>query len=97
MFMIFRKTQKQLKLPIVEINGIQIECVDNCNFLGVIIDKNLTLKNHLYEISNKIFRIIGINNKLKFTLPQNILNKIYNSKIIPHIHSFMGQGKQSNF
>ena len=41
-FMIFRKPQKQIKLPIVKINGIQIECVDNFNFLGVIIDKNLT-------------------------------------------------------
>ena len=27
-FMIFRKPQKQIKLPIVKINGIQIECVD---------------------------------------------------------------------
>ena len=85
-FMIFRKPQKQIKLPIVKINGIQIECVDNFNFLGVIIDKNLTWKNHLNKVSNKIVRIIGIMNKLKFTLPQNILINIYNSLIIPHIN-----------
>ena len=85
-FMIFRKPQKQIKLPIVKINGIQIECVDNFNFLGVIIDKNLTWKNHLNKVSNKIVRIIGIINKLKFTLPQNILINIYNSLIIPHIN-----------
>ena len=36
------KTQKQIKLPIVKINGMQIERVDNLNFLGVIINKNLT-------------------------------------------------------
>ena len=67
---------------------IQIECADNFNFLGVIIDKNLRLtwKNHLNKVSNKIVRIIGIMNKLKFTLPQNILINIYNSQIIPHIN-----------
>ena len=85
-FMIFRKPQKQIKLPIVKINGIQNECVDNFNFLGVIIDKNLTWKNHLNKVSNKIVRIIGIMNKLKFTLPQNILINIYNSLIIPQIN-----------
>ena len=84
--MIFRKPQKQIKLPIVKINGIQIVCVDNFNFLGVIIDKNLNWKNHLNKVSNKIVRIIGIMNKLKFTLPQNILINIYNSLIIPHIN-----------
>ena len=85
-FMIFRKPQKQIKLPIVKINRIQIECVDNFNFLGVVIDKNLTWKNHLNKVSNKIVWIIGIMNKLKFTLPQNILINIYNSLIIPHIN-----------
>ena len=84
--MIFRKPQKQFKLPIVKINEIQIKCFDNFNFLGVIIDKNLTWKNHLNKVANKIVRIIGIMNKLKFTLPQNILINIYNSLIIPHIN-----------
>ena len=95
--MIFRKPQKQIKLPIVKINGIQNECVDNFNFLGVIIDKNLTRKNHLNKVSNKIVRIIGIMNKLKFTLPQNILINIYNSLIIPHInYCILLWGSESN-
>ena len=90
-FMIFRKPQKQIKLTIVKIYGIQIKCVDNFSFLvlWVIIDKNLTWKNHLNKVSNKIVRIIGIINKPKFTLPQNIPNiyiNIYNSLIIPHIN-----------
>ena len=85
-FMIFRKPQKQNKLPIVKINGIQIERVDNFTFLWVIIDKILTWKNHLNKVSNKIVRIIGIMNKPKCTLPQNILIDIYNSLIIPHIN-----------
>ena len=48
--MIFKKPQKQITLPIVKNNGLQIECVDNFNFLGVIIDKNLTWKNHLNKV-----------------------------------------------
>ena len=56
------------------------------SFLGVIIDKNPTWKNHLNKVSNKIVKIIGIMNKLKSTLPQNILIIIYNSLIIPHIN-----------
>ena len=85
-FMIFRKPQKQIKLPIVKINGIQIECADNFNFLGAIINNNLTWKSHLNKVSNKIVRIIGIMNKLKFTFSQNILINIYNPLIIPHIN-----------
>ena len=95
--MIFRKPQKQIKLPIVKINGIQIEYVDNFNFLGVIIDKNLIWKNHLNKVSNKIVRIIGIMYKLKFILPQNIFNNIYNSLIIPHInHCIILWGSENN-
>ena len=77
--MIFRKPQEQIKLPIVKINGIQIECVDNCNFLWGFIDKNFTWKNNLSKVSNKIVRIIGIINKLKITLPQNNLINNYSS------------------
>ena len=69
-FLIVRKPQKQIKLPIVKINGLQIECVDNFNFLEVIVDKILLGKN---KVSNKIVRIISIMNKLKCTLAQNIL------------------------
>ena len=63
----------------------------------MIIDKNLTWKNHLSKVSNKIVRIIGIINKLKFTIPQNILNNIYNSPIIPHSnHYILLWGSENN-
>ena len=74
-FMIFRKPQKQVTLAIVKINKILITCVDNFNFLVVIIDKNLTWnfffnsQIKLFKLSNKIVRIIDIINKLKCTLP----------------------------
>ena len=97
--MIFRKPQEQIKLPIVKINGIQIECDDNFNFLWVIIDKNFTWKNNLSKVSNKIVRIIGIINKLKISLPQNNVINNYNSLIIPTltIAFFYGAAKTIEF
>ena len=81
--MIFRKSQKQVKLQIVKNNGIEIEYVKN---LGVIINKNLAWESHLNQVSNIMSRIIGIMNRLKFTLSQNILLDIYNFLIITHIY-----------
>ena len=56
-------------------------------FLGVIINKDLTWKNRWHKVSNKIVTMIdSYTNKLKFTLPQNILVHIYNSLIISQIY-----------
>ena len=38
----------------------------------------------IQKISNKISRSLGIMNRLKRYLPQNILSTIYNSLILPH-------------
>ena len=57
-FMIFRKPQIQVKVPIVKINGMQIESVNNFIFLWVIIDKNLTREKHSNKVSNKIVIIM---------------------------------------
>ena len=85
-FMIFKKPQKRATIPIIKINDTTLECVDNFNFLCLIINTNLSWKTHLNKVSNKIARIIGIMNKLKSTLPQNTLLHIYNSLIMPHIN-----------
>ncbi len=49
-----------------------IERVQEFNFLGLTLNENLNLKNHVNKISNKISRCIGILNKLKYFLPQQI-------------------------
>ena len=71
-----RKSQTQVELTIVKINGIRIKCVDNLNLLGLIIHKNLTWKNQINKVLNCIIRIIGIINTLKFTCPQTIFLNI---------------------
>ena len=60
----------------------ELEYVATFNFLGVNLDTNISWKSHLSKVSNKIVRIIGIMNKLKFILPQNILSYLYNSLIM---------------
>ena len=84
--MVFRKPQKKIKIPVIKINQKELEYVETFNFLGVNLDTNISWKSHLSKVSNKIVRIIGIINKLKFILPQNILSYIYNSLIMPHIN-----------
>ena len=85
-FMVFRKPQKKIKIPVIKINQKELEYVETFNFLGVNLDTNISWKSHLSKVSNKIVRMIGIMNKLQFILPQNTLSYIYNSLIMPHIN-----------
>ena len=85
-FMVFKATHKKIKIPVIKINQNELDHVETVNFLGVNLDTNISWKSHLCKVSNKIVRIIGIMNKLKFILSQNILSYIYNSLIMPHIN-----------
>ena len=60
--------------------------VEDFNFLGLTIDQHMTWNAHIQKISNKISRSLGVMNRLKRYLPQNILRTIYNSLILPHIN-----------
>ena len=49
-----------LQLPTMTFNNIQIKRKDSVKFLGVIIDENLSWKNHIEVIENKISENIGV-------------------------------------
>ena len=55
------------------LDDVKLARVNNTKFLGVIIDENLTWKNHIDGISKTISRNIGMINKLKFFVPEGIL------------------------
>ena len=80
-FMIFRKPQKKVEIPVLHIGGENIDCVNNFNFLGIVLNQHLNWHSHTTKIANKICKIIGILNKLKHILPQQILSTIYTSLI----------------
>ena len=64
--MLFYQRQKSLTIPNIKINNTDLQCIDNFNFEGLIFNKHLGWADHVNRLSNKICRIIGIMNKLKF-------------------------------
>ena len=67
-------------------NKRAIDLVENFNYVGVILDANMSWKSHLAMVRNKLSRINGILYRLKYLYPQNILVTIYKSLSIPHIN-----------
>ena len=47
-----------LQLPAMTFNNIEIKRENSVKFLGVIIDENLTWKNHIEVVENKILKIL---------------------------------------
>ena len=85
-FMLFHMPQKVIPCLSFSINGLQIENVHNFNFLGLTINCHLDWKPHLSSIGIKITRVIGLLRKLKYMLPTQVLQSIYNSLILPYMH-----------
>ena len=85
-FMFFYQRQKRVSIPNIKIYITYLQCIDNFNFLGLTFNKHLGWADHVNKLSNKICKIIGIMNKLKFQLPQNILLTIYNSLILSQLN-----------
>ena len=50
----------------LKINNNEIANVNQFCFLGIIIDENLTMQNHVEMVTNKLSKKTGILNKLKF-------------------------------
>ena len=59
------------------LENTKVDRVTKTKFMGVIIDENLTWKNHIDGITKTISRNIGMINKLKFFVPERILRTLY--------------------
>jgi len=84
--MIFHMPQKRLIYPDIMIDETLIEYVSSFSFLGIIVDKSLSWRSHIDHTTTKISKVVGILNRLKHFLPQNVLLNIYNSLIVPHLN-----------
>ena len=82
----FHMPQQRIQLPLIKIAGEDIAFVDNCNFLGIIINKHLNWTSHVDMLTAKLSKTIGILNTLKLVLPINIMRTVYNSLIICHLN-----------
>ena len=85
-FIVLYIPPRKTVIPELIIDNEKICCVDEFNFLGLTITQHLSWKKHIDKISNKISKIIGVLNKLKFIIPDQILLTIYNSLILPHLN-----------
>ena len=85
-FMIFHTAQRHVAYPSLYLNNVDIERVTQFNFLGLILNSQLTWKNHTEHISTKISKIIGVIYRLKDIYPQSVLLMIYNTLILSHMN-----------
>lgn len=85
-YIIFHKPKKKINPLLIMIDDTVIERVQEFNFLGLTLNENLNWKNHINKISNKISSSVGILNKLKYFLPQQIKILIYNALILSHLN-----------
>jgi hypothetical protein len=88
-YMIFHLPQTHRnKIPDLNIclNNIQLEKVNEFNFLGITVDETLSWKPHITKVCNKISRSIGVIKRLNKFLPVESLVTLYNSLILPHIN-----------
>ena len=70
----------------IKIDHRTIERVSQFCFLGIMIVENLTWKNHVNMITNKLSKITGILHRLKYIYPKHIHLTIYNYLFIPHVN-----------
>lgn len=68
----------------IKINNVNLDIVDHVKYLGVIIDENLSFKNHLSYISGKIGSKINVLSRLRNELNCQQKITIYKSIIEPH-------------
>ena len=79
------KNKPQLDKVKIKIDSNILDIVDSTKFLGVMLDCNLSWKQHISYISNKIAKSVGIISIARKTLSQKTLIQLYFSFIYPYL------------
>ena len=80
-----KKSNNPLRLLNLNINGLTVEHDSSIKFLGVWIDENLTWRNHIQTIENKIAKNVGLLYQGKYYLDENCLKQSY----FVYIHAYL--------
>ena len=84
-FMIFKAKNKKMNLDLnIKIGNEIIERV-NTNFLGLIIDDDLSWKHHIIKVTSKISKLCGIMVRARHYLPIRTLRTVYNAMVYPYL------------
>ena len=67
-------------------NNKIIDVVQYFNYLGIMLDADMSCKTHVAMVRNKLSRINGILHRLKYIYPQNVLITLYKFLFVPHIN-----------
>jgi hypothetical protein len=88
-YILFNKNgqAKQMEpLPSLVLNNKKIEKVCSCKYLGVIVDENLSFKEHINNVIKKIRQFCGIFYKLRLKIPSVCLKTMYYAFVHSHIN-----------
>ena len=84
-FIIFQSKNKPKVNVTILINKKAIEEVKCVKYLGVLIDSQLTFRNHIDELTKKISRAIGVLYKLRPYVTTKILTNVYYAIVYPFL------------
>ena len=79
-------TWHDIILTNIKVNNTPIKRVDHIKFLRVLFDENLTWKNHINLIENKISKSLGILHQVNFLLNQKSRRNVHFSFITSYIN-----------
>ena len=83
--MCFTKKPIEVNDGLVFLSGEALRFSDNCTFLGVKLDTNLTFKNHVSHIMNKLSKNTGILYRIKNNLTTEARLNYYHSLLLPYM------------
>ena len=86
-----RKNDLPLLLPRLLIKKHKVERVKSIKFLGVLLDENLSWKDHIKYIENKVAKNIGLLYRAELFLDKNSLLTLYYS----YIHTYLNYANLS--
>ena len=84
--MFFYMPPKCIDALTIRMNGVEIEVVDDFNFLGITINKSLNWKSHVNFSCNNVLKYIAVIHRTKKYLPFSVLQTMYKSLILPIVY-----------
>ena len=60
-----------------DLNACTIKNAECIKHVGILIDSKLNFRNHINVLQNKLLRAVGTMSKSRYTMPSNILKRLY--------------------
>ena len=84
--MFFYVPPKHIDALTIRMKGVEIEVVDDFNFMGKTINRSLNWKSHVNVSCNKMLKYIAVIHRTNSYLPFSVLQTMYKSLILPIIY-----------